>query len=207
MSFERIWNADDEREWNKLLWKYWQLIKIDNIQLEYELNRIGPKNIERLSKTEWYEFLLKKYFKWKYTAPNRYASTTKHLRKYKQENRLNELFEIKKQIVTLDIENTRQALEVVTQIKGLGVAGASGLLSLIFPTHFGTVDQFVVKALLEVEQVKEKVALMNPERLSVQDGEILTQIIKEKASDNNRAFGTQFWTPRTLEMALWAYRS
>ena len=33
-----------------------------------------------------------------------------------------------------------------------------------------------------------------------------SEIMKEKASENNELFASKFWNPRTLEMALWAYR-
>jgi hypothetical protein len=36
----------------------------------------------------WYEFLANEYFRWKYTAANRYATTTKQLAKYKKEGDL-----------------------------------------------------------------------------------------------------------------------
>jgi hypothetical protein len=53
---------------------------------------------------------------------------------------------------------------IASQIRGLGTAGASGLLALMYPTHFGTVDQFVVKGLQQVDDLLEKAALgrMNP---------------------------------------------
>jgi hypothetical protein len=86
------------------------------------------------------------------------------------------------------------------------VAGASGLLSLIYPREFATVDQFVVKAFLEVDDEKRNVEGMNPENLSIEDGGILTNVMREKSALMNTAFDTEFWTPRTLEMALWAYR-
>jgi len=59
---------------------------------------------------------------------------------------------------------------IATSIHGLGIAGASGLLTLMYPDQFGTVDQFVVKALREVEGLPQRAALerMNPEASSYQ---------------------------------------
>lgn len=87
------------------------------------------------------------------------------------------------------------------------MAGASGLLSVMFPREFGTVDQFVVKGLLKVEGIgaEERAALekMNPEGLRVKDGELLVRMLREKARENNELFGTERWTPRKVDMVLW----
>ena len=129
------------------------------------------------------------------------------IKKNKKDGELDELHDIKNQILSMDLNDISNSLKVTTNIRGLGVAGASGLLSLIYPDYFGTVDQFVVKALLEVNDKKKMVSEMNPEGLTVKDGVILTEIMKEKASENNELFASKFWNPRTLEMALWSYRS
>jgi hypothetical protein len=67
----------------------------------------------------------------------------------------------------------------------LGVAGASGLLSILFPKYFGTVDQFVVKTLLEIDDLPERNILksMHAESLSIKDGVILERVLREKALD------------------------
>ena len=82
-----------------------------------------------------------------------------------------------------------------TEIRGLGPAGASGLLSILFPESFGTVDQFVVKALREVEgfPYANELEKMNPESLSMDNSVLL-----------NQRFDTDFWTPRKIDMVLWS---
>ena len=89
----------------------------------------------------------------------------------------------------------------------LGTAGASGLLSLMYPEHFATIDQFVVKALREVGDPPEANALaeMNPLDLTVTDGVLLIGILGRKAKENNRLFGTSAWIPRKLDKVLWTY--
>ena len=98
------------------------------------------------------------------------------------------------------------ALTVTKEIKGLGTAGASGLLALLFPGKFATVDQFVVKALRKVPGLPERELLdrMNPESLSLQDGIILIKIMKRKADELNNLFKTNYWTPRKIDIILWA---
>ena len=93
------------------------------------------------------------------------------------------------------------------QIRGLGTAGASGLLSLIFPEKYGTVDQFIVKRLLEVADLPELEAVkkMNPEGLTVKEGVLLIEIMQRKAVDLNQQFETDEWTPRKIDKAMWGY--
>jgi hypothetical protein len=60
-------------------------------------------------------------------------------------------------------------LKTAGEIKGLGIPGASGLLSVMYPAEFGTVDQFVVKALRETDVVETAAHLskMNPMSLTI----------------------------------------
>lgn len=120
---------------------------------------------------------------------------------------LAELDGFRQQILNLDISDVGAGLTAAKQIRGLGTAGASGLLSLMYPERFATVDQFVVKALRQINELPESAALsmMDPLNLSVTDGVILIGILSRKARDNNRLFGTMNWTPRKIDMVLWTY--
>ena len=93
------------------------------------------------------------------------------------------------------------------EIHGLATAGASGLLAILFPNDFGTVDQFVVKVLNNVEGINyaDELSKMNPNSLSIKDGVVLTKIFREKADELNKKFGTNFWTPRKIDMVLWSF--
>jgi len=207
MSFNDIWNTTDESAWNRLLRKYWSLVSVDNIQVEIELNRLTPDRIAGMDADSWYAFLHNEYFVWKYTAKNRLATTRKALARHRESGELEALDQIRVAILRLDHSDIATSLTTACEIRGLGVAGASGLLSLLFPHHYSTVDQFVVKALSEVDQHADAVRGMNPDGLKVSDGVTLTKIMRAKAAENNARFNSTFWTPRTIEMALWAYRS
>jgi hypothetical protein len=150
-------------------------------------------------------FLLEKYFRWKYTAPNRYASTTKTLRSYTENNQLPVLHAVKERLFGLDKDDIQSCLAVASSIRGLGTAGASGLLAVLFPAHFGTVDQFAVKALAKIPELPERdlVAAMNPESLKLNEGVALIRIMRHKAAELNRALSTTEWTPRKVDMVLW----
>ncbi|GLI35012.1 hypothetical protein DAMNIGENAA_24450 [Desulforhabdus amnigena] len=41
---------------------------------------------------------------------------------------------------------------------------------------------------------------MKPENLSLNDGVVLTNIMRKKSSEMNAKFSTSFWGPRTLEI-------
>ena len=206
MGFNEIWNATEEIEWNRLLRKYWSLVAVNNIQVEIHLNKLTPERFARMDMRSWYAFLHDEYFVWKYTAKNRLATTRKQLTRYEDDNELNSLDRIRVAILDLDRDDIATSLKTACEIRGLGVAGASGLLSLLYPTSFATVDQFVVKALSEVEAQSLAVRGMNPDGLTIKDGVVLTNIMRAKAAENNARFNSDFWTPRTVEMALWAYR-
>lgn len=169
------------------------------------MEKLDPAKVQNLDEAGWYDFLLNVYFRWKYTAPNRYGSTTKQLRRYVDEGSLTDLHRIGQNLFVFDFEDIERGLTLAKSIRGLGTAGASGLLSILFPSYFGTVDQFVVNALRHVDDLPqiEAIKRMNPEDLAVRDGVLLIQIMRSKAVENNRLFETSFWTPRRIDMVLW----
>jgi hypothetical protein len=204
---EKLWHSRDEEEWLKALERYWQCIKPSEYELINELEPLDIEQIRQMNGQEWYEWLYNKYFRWKYTAQNRLATTRKSLSKSVADNRLGDLSTIKDRLLGFDTGNIQLGLEIATKIPGLGVAGASGLLTVMYPDKFGTVDQFVVKALREIRGLPESQALtkMKPEGLSISDGVVLIQIMRKKAQELNEAFRSQSWTPKRIDMILWTF--
>ncbi len=133
------------------------------------------------------------------------APTRKQLRRYVESGNLAELDEIKGRLFSFDRCKIDLGLRIATQIHGLGTAGASGLLAVLFPADFGTVDQFAVRALVTVPDLRQNAALsqMKPGNLRTSDGVVLIEIMREKARELNARFSTQFWTPRRIDMVLW----
>lgn len=205
--FKSLWNSDDESVWKMALAHYWDMLKEGQIELEDYIDNIVADEIKGLSTNEFYDFLYNKYFVWKYTQKNRLGSTRKHLRRYVENDELLKLESIKNRIFTVPKDNIIECLCVANEIYGLGTAGASGLLSVLFPDDFGTVDQFVVKRLREIEHPTYQYQLekMNPESLTNKDGVILISIMREKAEELNQRFDTSYWTPRKIDMVLWAF--
>ena len=207
MNINELWRSSESMAWEQALQRYWHFVQPRNLELERALDVLDLKRLQCLSPQGWYDFLHDEYFRWKYTAPNRYATTTIQLRKYIDDGELEELESLRKQILNLDRNDVRQGLATAKKIRGLGTAGASGLLSLIYPDHFATVDQFVVTALRLVNDLPEANALskMNPQNLSLTDGVLLIAILNRKAKENNRQFSMAAWTPRKIDMVLWTY--
>ena len=207
MNITDLWRSSDPMAWEQALQRYWHFVQPRNLELERALDALDLKRLQGLNPQGWYDFLHDEYFRWKYTAPNRYATTTIQLKKYIDGGELDELESLRQQILNIDRNDVRLGLETAKKIRGLGTAGASGLLSLMYPDHFATVDQFVVKALRQVSDLPEANALstMNPLNLSVTDGALLISILNRKAKENNRLFGTSAWTPRKIDMVLWTY--
>ncbi len=200
-----MWNTNDPDLWQKSLNRYWAFVKPSNLALEEEMDRLNSETIRTMNPQAWFMFLLEKYFRWKYTAPNRYASTTKMLRTYAANNELPALHAMKKRLFAADKDNIQQCLALASSIRGLGTAGASGLLAILFPAHFGTVDQFAVKALAKIPELPERdlIAAMNPESLKLNEGATLIRIMRRKAMELNAASSLITWTPRKVDMVLW----
>ena len=207
ITIDELWNSENPMVWKKALQRYWEFVKSSNITLEHSMEKLSPDQLINLDAHGWYEFLRDQYFRWKYTANNRYATTTRSLRRYLDENALEELHNIKRRLISLNPSDIAYGLKTAQEIRGLGCAGASGLLSLLYPRSFGTVDQFAVKALREVRGLPEATDLqrMNEISLSTHDGVILIQIMRRKAIQLNQLFNSTEWTPRKIDMILWTY--
>ena len=201
-----LWNYGSEVAWHEALDYYYESLKTEEQALDCYMEDIAADEIAQLPVSEFYAFLHDKYFVWKYTAKNRLATTRKSLKRYVDENRLSELADIQKRLFSADRSNIEKGLSIASEIHGLGPAGASGLLSILFPESFGTIDQYVVKALKEVKGIPYTAELtkMNPDSLSIKDGVLLIRIMREQAIRLNRQFDTDFWTPRKIDMVFWS---
>ncbi len=208
LPISQLWHRLDQESWTHALQGYWQYVRPANLKLEQSLDQLDINRVRNLDQNGWYTFLRDEYYRWKYTAPNRYATTTNSLSGYiTTEDGIETLYDIKAQILEMAPKDVRQGLQAACKIKGLGTAGAAGLLSLLYPAVYGTVDQFVVKALREVDDLPESplLAKMKPTALSVANGVTLIAIMTRKANELNCAFGNQLWTPRRIDQVLWTY--
>ena len=209
MDITNMWNSNDEDVWKERLDEYQKRVKPNNRALEDRMGNLNPEIIKAMSPEEFYRFLYDEYFVWKYTDKRRLARTRSFLRKYKEENRLLDLEVIHRLIFGFRPENITHGLMIAKEIGGLGTSGASGLLALLFPGYFGTVDQFVVKALSTVDNLPQigKVKQMNPDGIGIKDAALVIEIMRQKAKNLNSVNQTSYWTPRKIDMVLWACRT
>src|SRR3712207_3086092 len=117
-----LWNSRDESVWLQALDQYWRYVKPRLLSIETELASLDRESVRRMGMQECYDFLFYKYFPWKYTAANRLATTRRHLKRYMETGSLAELFQIKEQIFAFNLENIREGLTIVSQIRGLGIS-------------------------------------------------------------------------------------
>ena len=206
LKIEELWYSTRQDDWLIAEDCYWNQVSDANRNLEKSLEALNPDDINQMKVEAFYVFLHDTYFVWKYTAKNRLATTRMQLKRHLID--ITALAEIQKELFSFDKAQIRTGLEGASRIRGLGIAGASGLLSVLFPDYFGTVDQFVVKSLLCIDELNERKSIvrMRPEALTLADGVVLEQLLRAKADELNRIFQTCTWTPRKIDKILWAYR-
>ena len=207
LSITALWDSDDSSCWEEALARYWRFVQPKNEQLERNLDALDIERIRAMGPDAWYVFLRDEYFPWKYTAPNRLATTRASLERHNSAQGLIELDRIRRQLLALDPNNIRSAIGTARGIHGLGTAGASGLLALVYPQWFGTVDQFAVKALRLVRNLPEAHAISRMKELSLTsaDGATLIQVMRRKAAEVNTRLSVADWTPRKVDKVLWTY--
>lgn len=211
MDIVKLWNEGNKSDWEAALAAYYETPSVKkNPELEKRMDNLDPEYIREMSVQDFYRFLHDEYFVWKFTAPNRLATTRKCLERYESEG-MSQLERIQKGILRAfddDPEDTEELLCKAKRIYGLGTAGASGLLAVLFPEYYGTVDQYLVYSLRSIDNLPERTALekMNPEGLTTSDGIVLESILRRKAKELNEKFNSSEWNPKRIDMILWAYR-
>ena len=203
-----LWHNGTEEMWKAALKSYWDRFNDDQYRLEKEIDSIKLSDVASLSVYEFYDFLYQQYYPWKFTNKLFLSRNRKHLEKYLFDNEIDRLARIQKRLLNLDFADIKECLAVASSIHGLGTAGASGLLSILYPEQFGTVDKFVVYSLLKIDGLQEKdtISGMNPEALTLNNGVALIELMRHKADELNKRFNTNYWTPRKIDMVLWAVR-
>lgn len=203
---EQLWHSSDPSKWQCALDHYWELINPTRLGLEREMDTLRPDHVRYLDADQWYDWLLKKYFLWKYTRSDRRTIFTGYLKQQANDAGRDHLLTIRNRVLGCENASIGDALRAAKEFKGLGSAGASGLLALLFPAKFGTIDRFAVGALRKVHCLPErdKLLRMKPENLTILDGVVLVEIMRRKAISLNELFHTSGWTPRKVDKVLWA---
>jgi hypothetical protein len=210
-----LWASRNQKAWSDALAGYWNMPSVvKKLDLERYMDELDPQATKRLDSPEWYAFL-DKYFRWKFDNGTYLQGRLDNLKSNSRER----LFRVKESLFAFGLVNIPGSLGIAQEINGLGPAGASGLLAVLFPKWFGTADKFVVKALRKIESLRERpqvLAMMpvrrNPKGKETEDSVnekeavLLIDIMRRKATDLNALFSRtdEWWTPRKIDKILWA---
>jgi hypothetical protein len=198
--------SHDEAAWRDALEAYWRTPTVKrNRALENFMCGLDAEEIKALDKSDWHDFLRHKYFPWKFAE---YLPTMlEHL----EANSLNDLASIKESLFDFDLTNVWEGLTRAKKMHGLGWIAASGLLAVLFPKHFGTFDRRMITALCEVDSLPERAELLTMKELLEKkrdltqgQGVLLVDIMRRKAAELNAMFRNDEWTPRKIDMILYA---
>lgn len=204
MDMHDLWFQGTKEEWLGALMDYWQCVDASILELEWQFEKLDSEWIGSMTTEEFYRFLHDQFFVWKYSVSNRLSATLKQLERYQTEKNYTELKRVQAQLFSFHRNNCKEGLAIAKTIRGLGTCGASGLLGVLFPRYFCTVEQNVVKTLLQIEWLPEHYELeyIALPHIGLNDAELVTTILKRKAQELNSEFGTDFWTPRKISMVL-----
>ncbi|MGI9462239.1 MAG: hypothetical protein ACR2NY_06690 [Alphaproteobacteria bacterium] len=209
-----FWQSNNQTTWEYVLGKYMSRVKWRNRELENELENEFNKvkcldDIKKFKDVKnWYEFMLEKYFRWKFTDGRIYAGRKTE-------------FEIKYASNQVCLENMIEAIlqesnqadaqtmiALTREIDGLAVPAGSGFLALLLPKLYGTVDRYIVENIKVIEPFKNHPLIKYIKLTAIDntDFESLTKIFRNKADELNKKFSTNDWTPRKIDKVLWAIR-
>ena len=205
-----LWNQGTEQDWTEEWKKYERKLGRGGQSvraLDRYMEELREEDVERMSVLEFYTFLHDKYFPWEF---KQYLKKRQDdLARYVEEDDLKTLAEIQKNLFYIDHNYIERCLKNVMEIHGLGISGASGLLAVIFPREFGKVNQGVLEQLESIENIPHgrELSQIRSKTLNTKKAAVLIRILREKAEELNMRFGTNFWTPRKIDMVLWAYEN
>ena len=169
LTVAELWQSADPAVWDAALKRYWLFVQPGNLALEQKLDQLDLNRIRELDAQGWYDFLRTEYFVWKYAGSRWLKQNLAYLERHYTDPQGSETLDsVRQRLLGIDPSDIRGGLSAKHKIRGLGTAGASGLLSLMYPATFATVDQFVVKALMDVSGLPEAASLarMKPDDLT-----------------------------------------
>ena len=130
---EQLWHSSDASKWQHALDRYCKYIKPTHLELEREMDTLRPDDVRYLDADQWYDWLLKKYFVWKYTAPNRYATTTGHLKRQATDAGRHHLLTIRDRVLSCENASIGDALRCRDRVQGTWSGGRVGPVGPAIP--------------------------------------------------------------------------
>ncbi len=204
MTVEELWPSSDQALWNRALEAYWRLVKSSHVGLERRMEGVKREEVAAFTPDQWFAFL-EDFYRWKFTQANVLARQLNRLRGQRDRVGAAYLDGIRLRLLALDPADAARAIHVATRPAGLGIAGGTGLLSILYPEWFGTLDRFLVFALRRVEPEVEEWEELVAEDLGGLAGVMLTNRLRAKAAELSARLGEP-WTPRMVDKVLWAVR-
>ena len=199
-----VWDQPVERKWEDLQACYWEVESVKkHMCLEQELN--NSKHVEQLIKNDFKSFILNKYIPWKYTDCRWTLRYEEKLKSWKGADKFAEdILDYEERLKHTNNYEERilqEGIELRNELYGIGVAGITGLLSLLIPEVFGTVDKYVAKSMMALGLIEVK----NPSNIKIKEAKDMEMIMIKKAKELNYRFNVDIWTPRKVDMILWSY--
>jgi hypothetical protein len=207
LSMVELWRSQDPREWDYCESElYDAYVQPANRMIERELEKPGLRErILRMDAAQFYAFLRDEYFLWKFTSGPERTGNLKWLALHVSDGTMDRLERARRNLVNRgDFSKDASILMLMGRhggVHGLAVAGASGLLALVYPEEYGTVDVKVTEALQQVGL--PQVMRINPRAIGIEDAVTMIEIMRVKALELNRMFGANKWTPRLVDRVLW----
>ena len=207
LSLTELWACHDQSEWDYCAGAlYESAVRPERLELYRDLETPGlSQRIARMTTEEFYTFLYDDFFRWKFTVGPQLAGNRRMLATHLQDGSLDRIERVRGRLVDRGGDGKGSSIKMIMGrnggIHGLGVPGACGLLALVHPQEFGTVDVMVTRAMQLLGIVEAD--LVDPENISVGDAVRLIEIMCMKAHDLNSIFGTDKWTPRRIDRVLW----
>ena len=207
LSMVELWMSDDPREWDYCEGElYDAAVRPENRMIEHELERPGLRErIARMDDAQFYAFLRDEYFPWKFTSAPERIGNLKWLAQHVNNGAMDRVERARRNLVHRGDVSKGASIQMMMGkhdgIHGLAVAGASGLLALVYPEEFGTVDVKLTQALQQVRL--PPVMRINPRAITVEDAVTMIEIMRVKALELNHMFGANKWTPRLIDRVLW----
>jgi hypothetical protein len=156
LSMVELWRSQDPREWDYCESElYDAYVQPANRMIERELEKPGLRErIARMDAAQFYAFLRDEYFLWKFTSGPERTGNLKWLARHVSDGTMDRLERARRNLVNRgDFSKDASILMLMGRhggVHGLAVAGASGLLALVYPEEYGTVDVKVTEALQQV---------------------------------------------------------
>ena len=204
-----IWNCNEEGKWKDAEEEYSKRINQVAI-IEKKFEQMTTEEILDLSPDKFYIFLRDMYFPWKFTGvylkPRLENLKTIENKKMQIKDVIDDLKELQTRIEDkkeLNDDDMSNAIRNLQKIPGIGPSAATGLLSILFPTHFGTIDKFVA---INLKKVGYDISEQDCINISVENAINMENILLKKVKKMNTDMNTDYWTPRRLDKILWSIR-